>query len=502
MITTTSFPARDSRTDLTENRLEKALDRGERETLETCERVIQGGLDTFIEVGGALSVIRDQRLYRSSHKTFEEYCREKWDMTGRRARQLCAAAGVVRNLLEDRREESPVSGLKSKVSKGTAEDAEHTEGGNGNGARVPGLDMFGNAETLKAETLKPELPKPTSERQVRPLTQLPREEQRAAYQEAVEDAGGKAPTHEQVERAAESRRWPKANQWGTFDESGAQRVCCNKLPQRCHADIRLLQIGTECWAYATRIELPTMGDNGPLSRKFTAKDRTVALRTAAAEMGATLRARLSEHTTLPANEGKGIRRMLVWLSEIVVKAEGDTSNKTDSRIATILAEADRTVIQIRRLQDLLDRTDMPEMTRCENAVREIMSLEAKFKGKRDKVLERRYWEEPLAPPQKATKKTKLSAVARARISAVARARWARVKAKNSTQSQAEHRTSNVERPTSNGKGRFVVARTHGDHDTFMTRRGGWGERSKASLFDTRSQAEAALGGRPGDIVRA
>lgn len=42
------------------------------------EQTIERGLTTFVEVGLALLEIRDSRLYRQTHGTFEEYCRERW----------------------------------------------------------------------------------------------------------------------------------------------------------------------------------------------------------------------------------------------------------------------------------------------------------------------------------------------------------------------------------------------------------------------------------------
>jgi hypothetical protein len=45
-------------------------------------------------VGEALSAIRDRKLYRATHGTFEDYCRVKWGMSASRARQLCGAAEV------------------------------------------------------------------------------------------------------------------------------------------------------------------------------------------------------------------------------------------------------------------------------------------------------------------------------------------------------------------------------------------------------------------------
>jgi len=63
--------------------------------LAECERVIERGLKTFIEVGDALARIRDERLYRETHATFEDYCRARWDFDASRARQLISAAKTV-----------------------------------------------------------------------------------------------------------------------------------------------------------------------------------------------------------------------------------------------------------------------------------------------------------------------------------------------------------------------------------------------------------------------
>lgn len=63
-------------------------------SLEECEAVIERGLATFIEVGQALLEIRDSRLYRESHGTFEDYCRERWGFSRVRAHQLIEGAEV------------------------------------------------------------------------------------------------------------------------------------------------------------------------------------------------------------------------------------------------------------------------------------------------------------------------------------------------------------------------------------------------------------------------
>lgn len=70
----------------------------ERDDLEQHEEVIEQGLQTFVEVGTALLAIRDGRLYRMTHATFEEYCRERWGMVRRQADRLIQAAEVADNL--------------------------------------------------------------------------------------------------------------------------------------------------------------------------------------------------------------------------------------------------------------------------------------------------------------------------------------------------------------------------------------------------------------------
>jgi hypothetical protein len=80
-----------------------SLSLAEQADLTTHESQIERGLQTFYEVGAALLAIRDQRLYRAAHATFEAYCRERWGMTRMRASQLIQAAeimGDVNNCLQ------------------------------------------------------------------------------------------------------------------------------------------------------------------------------------------------------------------------------------------------------------------------------------------------------------------------------------------------------------------------------------------------------------------
>jgi phage N-6-adenine-methyltransferase len=126
----------------------------ESQRLEVLESVIDAGMQTFVHVGNALLEIRDSRLYRQTHGTFEDYCRERWGMQRNYANKLIAAAEVATNL----------------------------------GTTVPIL--------------------PTAERQIRPLTTLEPEQQREAWQRAVETATNGKVTAAHVQAVVNEYRKP------------------------------------------------------------------------------------------------------------------------------------------------------------------------------------------------------------------------------------------------------------------------------------------------------
>jgi hypothetical protein len=129
----------------------RVLDAQEAEELARLESAIERGLSAFLEVGLALLRIRDGRLYRATHDTFEAYCRDRWGMTARHADRTIQAAAIVESF-------GPM-GLKI----------------------------------------------PANERQVRPLAQLPEPDRPDAWREAVETANG-SPTCADVQRAVNRRR--------------------------------------------------------------------------------------------------------------------------------------------------------------------------------------------------------------------------------------------------------------------------------------------------------
>jgi hypothetical protein len=123
------------------------LSADEEKKLAQLEETISQGMLCFVEVGRALMAIRDERLYRQTHRTFQAYCLEKWEFGRAYAYRLIASAEVADNL----------SPIRQQI---------------------------------------------TSESQLRPLTHLKPEEQKAAWQKAVESVtAGKKVTAKCVEDA-------------------------------------------------------------------------------------------------------------------------------------------------------------------------------------------------------------------------------------------------------------------------------------------------------------
>lgn len=106
----------------------------------------------FYESGIALRQLRDRKLYRSTHHTFEEYCRDRFNFTRAAAYYLISAASVIDNL-----------------------------------SCQPLVDIL-----------------PTNEKQCRPLSKLEPDEQREVWAKAVKKVGGKVPSGRVVEDVVET----------------------------------------------------------------------------------------------------------------------------------------------------------------------------------------------------------------------------------------------------------------------------------------------------------
>lgn len=67
------------------------LSAAERADLATCETALDNLRMAFAAAGKALQVIRDARLYRDTHGTFEAYAEDRWDMSRAQAYRLISA---------------------------------------------------------------------------------------------------------------------------------------------------------------------------------------------------------------------------------------------------------------------------------------------------------------------------------------------------------------------------------------------------------------------------
>ena len=76
----------------------KPLTEAEQQHLAECEAIIENGINTFIEVADALLEVCEQKLYRATHKTFQNYCADRWNMTARHANRLMLSGEVVKNI--------------------------------------------------------------------------------------------------------------------------------------------------------------------------------------------------------------------------------------------------------------------------------------------------------------------------------------------------------------------------------------------------------------------
>ena len=140
--------------------------------------------------------LRDRRLYRSTHKTFEEYCLDRFGMKRAHSYRLIDAALVVENLsakcppLGDNLLEAPTENQMSPIGRQKS--------------------LRDDWVTSGRQIL------PTSERQVRPLSSLEPDQQCEVWQQAVSSAGGKVPL------LSNRQRYRTANQ--------RENSCAKSLP--------------------------------------------------------------------------------------------------------------------------------------------------------------------------------------------------------------------------------------------------------------------------------
>lgn len=134
----------------------------ERRLRDDCEAKVRTGLkatQAVQEAGKALKTLKDNDLWRDSHDSWETYCRERFQLSTRRALQLIEFAGMM--------------------------------------AVYEGVTGTGCSDELPSEYA------------MRPLAGLEEDAVAEALKEAVEESGGQTPTPKAIRRAAAKRK-PKA----------------------------------------------------------------------------------------------------------------------------------------------------------------------------------------------------------------------------------------------------------------------------------------------------
>ena len=77
------------------------LTKTESARLRSLETTIEGGKKVFVAVGAALSEIRDAKLYRATHASFDAYCRDRWGWGRSYAYRLMEASEVAASPIGD-----------------------------------------------------------------------------------------------------------------------------------------------------------------------------------------------------------------------------------------------------------------------------------------------------------------------------------------------------------------------------------------------------------------
>jgi len=218
------------------------LDVAERTRLQELESIVEHGLQTFYEVGKALDEIREHKLYRETHKTFESYCLDNWGIGRRTADRFIAAAQVVEIL------------------------------------RPIGLKI------------------PTKENQVRPLTGLPPELQLEIWQEALELSPNGMPTGAAVQRLVD-QRFPSNGNGRTPKDNASEVDKLRSDNQRLRQQIRDQNKERDRRAAAVALELEQLrAENRQLKAELRQRDRDWEVRLAAerVKIRAEVRAELRE----------------------------------------------------------------------------------------------------------------------------------------------------------------------------------------------------------------
>ncbi|MBD2510098.1 hypothetical protein H6G91_22845 [Nostoc muscorum FACHB-395] len=186
----------------------------------------------FFEAGKALAQLRDRRLYRSTHRTFEEYCRDRFGYTHRRVNYLIAGSVVFDNIVMgtncSQNEEVDETGTNcsqngeaDETGTNCSQNGEADEMGTNCSQNGEADEMGTNcSQNEEVDKTRPNLSRilPTNEGQVRPLAKLEPQQQVKVWQRAVHEAGGKVPSArivtDVVQKIMERTKVPNTYQLG------------------------------------------------------------------------------------------------------------------------------------------------------------------------------------------------------------------------------------------------------------------------------------------------
>jgi len=192
--------------------------------LKERQRLEQKVERAFFEAGLALRELRDKKLYRNTHKTFEAYCQQRFGYKRARSYQLIDAAIVFENLSTssseaDTQQNREILSTISRQNSFSENEQQHI--------------------ALSTRIL------PTKETQVRPLAKLEPEVQRKVWQQAVEQADGKVPTERLVRSIVERLKEKPLPQIPlSFKRNDAFILHGLPGPERCY---------NGCWAITREI---------------------------------------------------------------------------------------------------------------------------------------------------------------------------------------------------------------------------------------------------------
>ncbi|HQR22436.1 MAG TPA: hypothetical protein PKV98_16330 [Burkholderiaceae bacterium] len=86
----------------------ESLSRKEDSRLAELEGKIERSVRSWIDTGNALRAIRDEKLYRATHKTFDAYCAARWKLKRTHAYRLIQSAAIAESV--------PVRGQKFPIT--------------------------------------------------------------------------------------------------------------------------------------------------------------------------------------------------------------------------------------------------------------------------------------------------------------------------------------------------------------------------------------------------